>query len=182
MSLAPRGAPLALFSPPTKPRCPAKSLCEVWCPAAAPHSSCPVCPGRCQPLLCCTAGCASAPRSRCTAVLPFLAVFRCAQVVPWELWMFCWEPERPTVTPGPLRPSIFAWLYFPAEHLQEESCILPDLVLDEAIILISSQAGKCYCCPPCLVGKLRHSAGTREGPSEFRVLSVTQRLFLHPGL
>lgn len=30
---------------------------------------------------------------------------------------------------------------------------------------------------PWLVGKLRHSAGTREGPAEFGVLTVTQRLF-----
>lgn len=49
------------------------------------------------------------------------------------------------------------------EHLEEGSYILPDLVLDKVIILISSQARKCYCSPPWLVGKLRHSAGTREG-------------------
>lgn len=41
-----------------------------------------------------------APRSRCPPVVPFSEVFRCAQVVPWDFRMFCWEPGRPTVTPG----------------------------------------------------------------------------------
>lgn len=78
--------------------------------------------------------------------------------------------------------SHLLWLYFPTEHLQEENYILRDLVLNKAIFLISLQAGKSYCSPPWLVGKLRRSAGSREGPAEFRVLTVTQRLCLHLGL
>lgn len=78
--------------------------------------------------------------------------------------------------------SHLLWLYFPTEHLQEENYILRDLVLNKAIFLISLQARKSYCSPPWLVGKLRRSAGSREGPAEFRVLTVTQRLCLHLGL
>lgn len=173
---------LALFSPLTEPQCPAKACGGTGVPLLFPPSPA-LCVPRCQPSLCCTVSCPSAPRSRCWPVLPSLEVFPCARVVPWELRVFCWEPGRPTVTPGLCRDGAkrFPWLYFPTERLQEESCILPDLVLDEAIILISSKAGKCYCCAPWLVGKLRHSAGAREGPAEFKVLTVTQRLFLHPG-
>lgn len=85
-------------------------------------------------------------------VLPFLEVFHCARVVPWEfrslLSEACETPGSPGAAEGRDQGfSRFLWLYFPTERLQEKRYILPDPVLDGAIFLISPQAGQCYCSP-----------------------------------
>lgn len=167
---APRGAPLALFSLPTKPQCPAKA-CGDWCPAAAPHFPCPVRPKRCQPLLLLHGKLCFSPA---VSLHPSSPLFRRISLCSgWALGiedvlLGAWETHgNPRSVQGWGRAfSHLLWLYFPTEHLQEENYILRDLVLNKAIFLISLQAGKSYCSPPWLVGKLRRSAGSREGPAE----------------
>lgn len=155
---SPLGDPPSLCSRrPQSPSAPQK-LVGIGVPAAAAaRFPCPVCP---QVVL--------LPRG---LVAPRFSRFSRCFLVPWELRTFFWETHGiPRSVQGRGQAfSRFFWLYFPTEHMQEESSILPALVLDKAVFQISSQAGKCSCFPPWLVGKLRHSAGTREGPAEFTV-------------